>query len=201
MSKFTKSGKYKNILFFLSILLFIGINYWIHYLVTNDYVKECFVQERNNGSTSHTVDLPLTSKYSCRNFCGPSSRCITGQQCFADIDCPGCQPNLPPINNNHSTNVIGNNEAGKLTWGQTPQYSSLTSNELVDNSTIIYNTNSPAPQANFGINTWASSAKQGQLLFDERYQPPNNLQFMPKYKKRYELLGDFITDGPLPSNY
>jgi len=53
--------------------------------------------------------------------------------------------------------------------------------------------------ANFGVNTWRSSYDDSDKLFNERYQP-HNLQFMPNYDKRYSLTGEFIDDGPLPSN-
>ena len=88
-------NKKNNILliFFCIGLIFI-IFQWIHYLTMNKYIVECFTSGIvESSSTSHSVDLPLTTKYSCKNFCGPNARCsITGQQCMADIDCPGCQP-------------------------------------------------------------------------------------------------------------
>ena len=85
----------------ISFILFVTIFKWIDYLTNESYIVECFTngvtQEKYDGSTSHTVDLPLTTSYSCTNFCGPTARCsITGQQCSADIDCPGCQPYSPP---------------------------------------------------------------------------------------------------------
>jgi hypothetical protein len=194
----------------ISILLFIGIFVWINYLATNDYiyyVKEhfsniSFVKEKNYGSTSHTVDLPLTTTNSCKNFCGPTSRCsISGTQCFADIDCTGCTPYSPPLSGERSKNVPGNDESGKLTWGITPQYSSLTTNPLVMNSTILAGPNAKPLQPNFGPNEWIGPTNEAQQLFDERYKPPNTLQFIPQYQKKYEMMGDFMTDGPLPSNY
>ena len=194
----------------LSILLFIIIFGWINYLSTNNYVyyvKEYFsnigqIQERNDGSTSHSVDLPLTTKSSCSNFCGPNARCsITGTQCFADLDCGGCTSNFSSNDKELSKNVPGNNESGKLTWGMSPQYSPLTTNTLVLNSTVLNDANAKPDQPNFGPNEWIGPATEAQQLFDERYKPPNTLQFMPQYEKRYEMLGDFMTDGPLPSNY
>lgn len=85
-----------------SFILIIAIFKWIDYLTSNSFIMECFtpgpVQEESGGATSHTVNLPLTTTYSCTNFCGPTARCsITGQQCSADIDCPGCQPYSPPL--------------------------------------------------------------------------------------------------------
>ena len=77
------------------ILLYVIFN-MIHYLAINKYIVECFA-----NNTSHTVNLPLNDVTSCRNFCGPTARCaITGQQCFTDIDCPGCQPKTKKSNKN-----------------------------------------------------------------------------------------------------
>jgi len=114
-----------------SFILIIVIFKWIDYLTANTYITECFtagpVQEESGGATSHTVNLPLTTTYSCSNFCGPTARCsITGQQCSADIDCPGCQPYSPPLKKSPDC-IPGDNDAGKLTVGVTPRYSPLTS--------------------------------------------------------------------------
>jgi hypothetical protein len=152
-----------------------------------------------NNAYSHTVDLPLTTTYSCKNFCGPPNRCsITGQQCSADIDCPGCQPYSPPLKG-AGCGPPGNNDAGKLTWGVTPTYSPLTSgygtHEKELNSKDFFIPDKPS----FGVNTWIDSFKKEDYLFKERYQP-SGLQFMPNYSKRYSLTGEFIEDGPLPSN-
>ena len=79
----------------ISLLLIVAIYYWIGYLVKNNYIQECFQSNQTmmGPEYSHSVDLPLTTTYSCKNFCGPPARCsITGQQCTSDIDCPGCQP-------------------------------------------------------------------------------------------------------------
>lgn len=185
-----------------SFLLIIYIFKLIDYLSLEKYIIECFenniIKEQSNGSTSHTVDLPLTTKYSCKNFCGPTSRCaITGQQCFADIDCPGCQ-HKSYQNKIDNTIIPGDNDAGKLTLGVTPQYSQLTSG-YGTHQQIINNNNKPF-QANFGINTWRNSFNEGQKLFNKRYKP-NNIEFMPQYEPNYSLTGEFLNDEPLPSNY
>jgi len=194
------------------ILLFI-IFKMIHYLTSQDYIVECFtnniIDEKYDGSTkdsfastSHTVDLPLTTKYSCQNFCGPTARCaITGQQCFTDIDCPGCQPYVPPLKKTKDC-VPGDNDAGKLTTGVTPQYSNLTSGygtqkKVITDPRRVYG--KPA-QPNFGVNTWMSSFNAGEKLFNKRYKP-NQLEYMPKYPPMYSITGEFIGDGPLPSNF
>jgi hypothetical protein len=69
-----------NIIFFMvfSLILFVLIFKWIEYLTNNKYIVECFTggtnTEKNDGSTSHNVDLPLTTTQSCSNFCGPNAR-------------------------------------------------------------------------------------------------------------------------------
>jgi len=195
---------YKLGLFLFSILLLIVIFKWSDYLALNGYVieKEGFgpIQETLSGSTSHSVNLPLTNTFDCKNFCSPSSRCaLTGQQCFTDIDCPGCQmingkPQLL------TKDVRGNDDAGKLTWNQTPQLSSLTKD--IGTQAKIYdiqNQFKPPPSANFGVNTWYSNFKQVQSLFNKRYKPPQ-IPEMPNYDKRYSVTGQLIDYGPLASN-
>ena len=195
--------KYNNIFLALfCIVLIFFIFQWIGFLSLNKYIVECFtsnVPEDMNGSTSHSVDLPLTTKYSCKNFCGPAARCsITGQQCTADIDCPGCQPYSPPLPKS-SDSIPGNNDAGKLTYNMTPQYSPLTSGYGTREKIVTNNMYSKPAMPDFGVNTWFSAFEEEKDLFDKRYKPPE-LPNMPKYEKRYTLSGQFIDDGPFPSN-
>ena len=203
-----------NIIFFsiICLILVILIFKWIDYLTNNNYIEskvtllEQFtagpVSEDSSGSTSHTVNLPLTTTYSCTNFCGPTARCsITGQQCFADIDCSGCQPNTPPLSNTNNNNVPvpGDNDAGKLTLGVTPTYSPLTSGYGTQETVITSNMYSKPSMPSFGVDIWTSDFNVSQNLFNKRYKP-SGLQFMPNYPQRYSLTGEFIEDGPFPSN-
>jgi hypothetical protein len=195
--------KYNNIFLALfCIVLIFFIFQWIGFLSLNKYIVECFtstIPEDMNGSTSHSVDLPLTTKYSCKNFCGPAARCsITGQQCTADIDCPGCQPYSPPLPKS-SDSIPGNNDAGKLTYNMTPQYSPLTTGYGTREKIITNNMYSKPAMPDFGVNTWFSAFEEEKDLFDKRYKPPE-LPNMPKYEKRYTLSGQFIDDGPFPAN-
>jgi hypothetical protein len=186
----------------LSLILLYIIFKMIHYLVKQNYIVECFTYgtTQNRSNITHTVDLPLTTKTSCQNFCGPNARCaITGQQCFADIDCPGCQPYSPPLPKTPDC-IPGNNDAGKLTVGVTPSYSPLTSGYGTRERIITDDLYSKAPEANFGVDTWSDSSEESKKLFDTRYKP-NQLQFMPNYPEMYTLTGMFRGDGPLPSNY
>ena len=183
---------------FLAVILMIVIFKWISYLSINKYIVESFDQ------SSHTVDMPLTTTYSCSNFCGPTSRCAkTGQQCFTDIDCPGCQPQTNNQSNStskNSGNIVGDNAAGKLTFSMTPQYSTLTTDMGTRSMPFLGKDFSKTPSPTFGINTWRASFDAEQKLFDKRYKPPSNLTNMPSYPQRYSVTGDFIEDGPLASN-
>jgi hypothetical protein len=188
----------------IAVILLLIIFKTIHYLTSQDYIVECFtnniIDEKYDSSTSHTVDLPLTTTYSCKNFCSPTSRCaITGQQCFTDIDCPGCQPYVPPLKKTKDC-IPGDNDAGKLTTGVTPQYSNLTSGYGTQKRVITNNMYGKPAQPNFGVNTWMSSFNAGEKLFNKRYKP-NQLEYMPKYPPMYSITGEFIGDGPLPSNF
>ena len=75
----------------ISILLFVGINKWMHLLLTKEYVVECLTNP--DQAVTHTVNLPINTTYSCKNMCGPYGKCsITGERCLSDIDCFGCKP-------------------------------------------------------------------------------------------------------------
>lgn len=197
----TKDRYYILFLALTSFLLVVLIFYWIDYLSINKYIVESFQQL--NNSASHTVDLPLTTTYSCKNMCGPQARCsITGQQCTADIDCPGCQPKIRGIKRQSSSNksVPGDNDAGKLTIGVTPQYSTLTT-DMGTRATIFSRKKfSKTPSLTLGIDTWRDDFNITQKLFDKRYKPPANLEYMPSYPPRYSVTGDFLENGPLASN-
>ncbi len=187
---------------FISLVLFIFIFLWINYLTNNNYIVECFTNNviKESSKTSHTVNLPLTTTYSCKNFCGPTARCsITGQQCLSDIDCPGCQPSLPKTNSASNKPVPAANDAGKLTVGVSPQYSPLTSGYGTQELVITKDMYSKPASPNFGVDIWTKDFDESKKLFDKRYKPPQ-LPYMPDYPKRYSLSGEFIEDGPFPSN-
>jgi hypothetical protein len=188
--------KYSLFLQLIALILLFVIFYTIDFLVKENYIVECF----NSSMTSHTVDLPLNTTYTCQNFCGPTARCaITGQQCFTDIDCPGCQPYSPPLPKTKDC-IPGNNDAGKLTVGVTPTYSTLTTGYGTREKIITKNMYAKSPQANFGYDTWGKSFNEGEILFNKRYKP-NQLEYMPNYQPMYSITGEFISDEPLPSNY
>jgi hypothetical protein len=203
----TKGQYYILFLAIISFLLLHLLFKWIDYLFDNNYIKESFQQMYNpnineSEKTSHTVDLPLTTTYSCQNFCGPTSRCaITGQQCFTDIDCPGCQPYTPPLSDSEKKmdNVIGDNAAGKLTFSSTPRYSVLTTDMGTKAKSFSSKKFAKAPNADYGINVWRDDFDEERKLFDKRYKP-GQLEYMPEYPQRYSLTGEFIEEGPIASN-
>jgi len=183
-----------------SIFLLVGTFMYIHYLTANNYISETFI-DRGLSDTNHTVNLPLNTTYTCQNFCGPTSRCaVTGEQCMADVDCPGCNP-YNKTDTVKDDSIRGNNNAGILTNGATPKYSSLTTDIGTQAKLYVSNKdklNKPA-MPNFGVNTWINGFNASMREFNKRYRP-YGLKFTPDYKKRYTLTGEFIDDGPLPSN-
>lgn len=207
-----KNNLKKNIfLALVCIVLFFLIFKWIGFLFLNNYIVECFTNE----NYTHTVDLPLTTTYSCQNFCNSSSRCaITGQQCLADIDCPGCNPGSTNKENKEnkeykeSENIPGNDDSGKLTVGITPQYSQLTNGYGTKERIITSDFYSKPPTPNFGLDLWTREFQEEVALFNKRYKPKddlyNNYNSYNTYKgaplQRYSLSGRFIDDGPFPSN-
>ena len=193
-----KINKYKWFLIVSSLFLLILIFKWMHYLVNKNYIIEG-LRDMGTSDTSHTVNLPLTTTYSCKNMCGPLARCyITGHQCTSDIDCPGCQPYVPPLSSG-SKEIPGDNDAGKMTFGQTPRYSKLTT-DIGTQARLITKDKFSKPLApNLGINTWMDDFNKQNKQFDEKFKPPT-LKYMPTYDNRYSLSGEFIDSGPLASN-
>jgi len=187
--------KHKNLIFIgiLSLLLL------IHIFKCSPSIEG--FQEKESSQTTHNVELPLTTTISCKNMCGPSARCyITGQQCLSDIDCPGCQPNSKPDDIPSDQIVIpGQNDAGKLTPGVTPNYSTLTTDIGTQAKLITDNKFDKPDMPNFGLDTWSSKFNTDDKKFDDRYKPSQETN-MPTYPDRYSLTGQFIEEGPLQSN-
>ena len=199
--KLSERQFYTLFLVIISFILFYSVFKMIDYLSAEQYIVECFTPGpiKEGPNTSHSVDLPLNTTYNCKNFCSPTSRCaITGQQCFTDIDCPGCQPYSPPLPKSNE-NIPGDNDAGKLTYNINPRYSSLTSGFGTQERVITNNMFSKPSMPNFGGNIWFSDFIKDKKMFDERYKP-KNIEFMPNYPERYSLTGQFIEDGPFAAN-
>jgi len=209
----------KVILLFISIILFVIIINYGDYLVKKNYIRECFVDNSNSNSNncdifnyntiisvddqySSSVDMPINTTYSCKNFCGPQARCsLTGQQCTSDIDCYGCK-NTKSKKGKVRTGkeILGWNEAGKLTNSFTPRYSVLTTD--IGSKAKLYNEKNIKPPEYFkGVDQWKDSFNTGNELYDKRYNPSiGTLPFLPSYPTRYTLSGEFVDNGPLASN-
>ena len=186
----------------ISILLLIGLNKWMNLLLTKEYVVECFEQP-NQNITTHTVNLPINTTYSCKNMCGPYGKCsITGERCLSDIDCYGCQPSKGDISYTflEMNKPHGADDAGKLSF-LAPMYSELTTDIGTSASLTSHSAKfSPTPEYNSGVNTWRTEFEKGTSLYNHEYEPPSNLANMPSYPVRYSLSGEFQENGPLASN-
>jgi len=94
-----KSIKITKTICFIAIGVIILIASLLFYLKTNrreNYAS--YYTDLGLPGTNHTVNLPINTTFECENKCMPPARCsITGQQCQADIDCCGCNPNSKKI--------------------------------------------------------------------------------------------------------
>jgi len=199
----------KNLIFwsFVVLLLFIGILQWGSYLINGGYIVETFSNKLDinteSTSTNHTVDLPLTTKQSCQNTCGPNNRCsLTGEQCSSDVDCFGCNPETKRFVREEKEfdelNIRGENDAGKLTTGETPTYSVLTT-DIGTKARLINKRQTDSPQYFQGVNTWRDTFDEQMELYDKRYTPTASY-FTSDYPSRKTLSGEFTDNGPLAAN-
>lgn len=185
----------------ISSLLFVGLNKWFHYLLIKDYIVECFSNQTDN--TTHTVNLPINTTYSCKNMCGPYGKCsITGQRCLSDIDCFGCTPSTSEDISNtflKINEVRGDDDAGKYSF-LTPNYSELTTDVGTRAKLLTPSSNFLPPTTyNTGVDVWKGAFDEGTKLYDDVYKTPG-MKYMPKYPTRYSLSGEFEENGPLASN-
>jgi hypothetical protein len=220
MGKLSNKNRNLNIILaIISVALLLGIFYWFHYLIKNNYVgvfKEGFdtdtqiVQDKNTPETSHTVNLPINTSFSCQNKCGPQSQCsITREQCTSDVDCYGCQPVIDEPQK-YNYNVRGQNDAGRLTYNATPRYSTLTTD--IGTQAAFFKMNSgkssefnKVPDVYYGEDTWLKSFNEEEQLLDEeityKYSAePAKYAYLPTYPTRPSLTGAFADNGPLAAN-
>jgi len=192
---------------FICLLLFIVIISWGNHLIKEgfDTTSYSLYQDTNTPLTSHNVDMPINTTYSCKNFCGPKSQCsITREQCTSDVDCYGCQPIITEPPKYLTKDVRGQNDAGKLGYNQTPQYSELTTD--IGTQAALYN--KPyvkVPQMYLGVDRWMKSANIGMQLFQDAqhstYQiDPTKYKNTVNYPPHETATGLFIDNGPLPAN-
>jgi hypothetical protein len=97
-------------------------------------------------------------------------------------------------------NVVGAEDAGKMTSGTTPNYSSLTSGYGTKERIITNDIHAPPAKANLGDQFFRKIFDHRMQLFNKRYRI-EYLPDMPKYERRKTLTGIFIEDGPYPANY
>jgi len=217
---FLKDNKTNILLAALCILMAWLIINWFRYLINNYFIgTEGFEQNKYSSSTydnpntpltTHSVDLPLNTNFTCSNFCGPKARCSkSGQQCSTDVDCysDGCQtllklPTKKQIQGVEDTSVPYD-AAGRLTYNQTPQYSSLT-NDIVNNAGII-NKDAEISRPYDGIKIWEETYDaQAQMIDDELAYiysaEPEKYKSTPHYKQTRSVTGLFYDIGPTPAN-
>lgn len=163
--------------------------------------------DSNSPKNSHNVDV-VNNAYSCSNFCGPNAQCaITRQQCTSDVDCQGCQPPITaPPKYLTNTEVKPLNDAGKLTWGQTPQYSTLTS----DIGSRAAYAKPGSKRAEIirpyeGYDRWTKAFNYGLELADRKlvydHSPePAAFRSIPVYPVTRSATGLFYDMGPTASN-
>ena len=186
----------KNLVFYLLLCLVVYylIIVWGMYLVDYNFLHENFQQN---------VDLPLNTRYSCSNFCGPNSQCaFTREQCSTDYDCQGCKPKQIKDYKYKSKDVPGDNDAGKLTFSQTPQYSSLTTDFTSQSS---YISSKEVPQMYLGEDKWEHSFNQGMKYFlknqyDNDKELHKDFEFESNYPKVESITGLFWTNEAPASN-
>jgi hypothetical protein len=190
--------KIRNLVFYIliSLILYYVLILWGVLLVNNNYIHEKF---------QPNVDVPLTSKYSCSNFCGPNAECaFSREQCSTDYDCQGCKPKQKKDYTYQSKDVPGDDDAGKMTFSQTPQYSSLT-NDFGTRSSIIMSKTDSVPQLNLGVDTWTKSFNQGMNYYlksqiDNEKELNYDFEFEQHYPTTESITGLFVTSDIPASN-
>jgi len=211
--------KYNNnniILFFYAFSFMIFLFYTVVLNFMNIYMKkkeefssspdyiDYYNKTYNDPKYSHTVDLPLTTIYSCNNKCGSQSKCyITGEQCTSDVDCQGCILPIPKDKKYNNKNVIGLNQSGKYGF-IAPEFSILTND--IGTKAKMYskkNWNKPSPESSTPflfqkeINLGTEINKKNSSYI---WNPKQNDKYTLNYPRRFTTTGLFLDDGPLASN-
>ena len=195
----------------IKYIAIIGFILFILYII-NSNLKEGFnpnallTYDSNSPKNSHNVDV-VNNEYSCSNFCGPQSQCaITREQCTSDVDCQGCQPPITAPPKYLTAEVKPLNDAGKLTWGQTPQYSTLTTDIGTE---AAYAKPGSKKQELYrpyeGYDAWTKSFNLGLALADRKLilqnsPQPAEYRSIPVYPITRSATGLFYDTGPTASN-
>ena len=190
-----------------SVFLFWIILTWGDYIISLCAKQEPFT-DTNTPLTSHNVDMPLTTSFSCQNMCGSKNTCfITGEQCTSDVDCQGCQPlKAREESQRWKRQPRPENDAGILTFNNGPRYSSLTTDIGTQNASLWQKDKlAPVPVPDLGYDLWTPSANVSQSLYDDKMTfwysaAPKEFASMPIYPKRQSVTGIFVDNGPLAAN-
>jgi hypothetical protein len=166
----SKKEYYIIFLAFITLILLVIIFNWINYLSNNKYIN--YEKKSIEG---------FNSTYISDGHIGGSKT----------TNIPHAKP--------YKKYVPPENDAGKLTTGVTPTYSSLTTDIGTRANLFNSNTNIATPKLSNGVNTWMSNFNKGTKLFDSKFAPPQS-QYMPVYNKKYSASGEFIDIGPTASN-
>jgi len=185
----------------LILIVIIAIITGLYYSVLQKDGFSSFTYDSNSPKNSHNVDV-VNNYYSCSNFCGPNSQCaITKEQCTSDVDCQGCQP---PVKKKDFTNteVKPLDDAGKLTLGQTPQYSTLTS-DIGFTATSLTNSKKELVRPYEGYDKWSKSFNYGLALSNKKmtsdYEGYPSAS-IPVYPVTRTVTGLFYDTGPSAAN-
>ena len=167
----------------------------------------------NSPLYSHTVNLPINDPVSCKNFCGPNSKCLlTGEQCTSDVDCSGCNPGPKPANSCIAKEVDPYDATGKLGQNQGLQYSSLTTgfnNHYADFAQLYDGSkDNQIKRAYEGADSWETSFNKGLELYNKKTEFADNgyaftskkQYYEPKYPKTVSATGLFYETTPPASN-
>jgi len=205
----------------VAVIICLAIGWLLYSLVFNPVFKDGIAStlkegfdpnalvtyDSNSPKNSHNVDV-VNNKYSCSNFCGPQSQCaVTREQCTSDVDCNGCQPPIDePPKYLTTLEVKPLNDAGKLTWGQTPQYSPLTT-DIGSDAAYAYpgSLDSQIVRPYEGYDMWTKSFNFGLSLADRKlvnqYSPEaEEYRSIPVYPITRTATGLFYDTGPTASN-
>ena len=184
------------------------------------YPKDALINynDINSPLYSHTVNLPLTDRVSCKNFCGPKAQCaITREQCTADIDCYGCNPGPKPLSSCATKEVAPYDNGGKLTQNEGLQYSPLTTG--YDNHGMDFEEVYPGSKEAqiikpyLGVDTWTRTFNEGLKIYNNKQEQYDYFKQElvnkaygkipsdePKYPTTISATGTFYETTPPASN-
>jgi hypothetical protein len=212
---FLKDNKTSMLLGSLCILMIWLIINWFQYLRSNYFIfpgtsatstsvegfetnkySTALYDNPNTPLTSHTVDLPINTNYTCSNFCGPKASCSkSGQQCSTDVDCysVGCQSLLKTPSAQDSSPGPEPNDDGIIF-----------STDLSTNAGII-DENATIKRGYQGLPVWeddynATVKLNNDQLKYEYASNPSKYKYTPHYKTTETATGLFYDIGPTAAN-